>query len=130
MITEAKAAARRKAAFIMLVEQDLMLARFLAGLHSHKVHAAPLPSLPCSNSHSLTHSFTHSLIQSLTQSLLHSLTHPLINSLFHSRTHTHLLTHSLAHSPKHRHSVQAHPMSTCDDCHGSCIKTTVIGCKM
>ena len=42
MINEAKAAARRKGAFIMMVEQDLMLARFLAGLHSHKV----IPSLP------------------------------------------------------------------------------------
>ena len=34
---EAKSAARRKGAFIMMVEQDLMLARFLAGLYSHKV---------------------------------------------------------------------------------------------
>lgn len=41
MITEARGAARRKGAFIMMVEQDLMLARFLAGLYSHKVHAAP-----------------------------------------------------------------------------------------
>lgn len=34
---EAKGAARRKGAFIMMVEHDLMLARFLAGLYSHKV---------------------------------------------------------------------------------------------
>lgn len=35
---EAKAAARKKGAFIMMVEQDFMLARFLAGLYTHKVH--------------------------------------------------------------------------------------------
>lgn len=47
MIIEAKAAARRKGAFIMMVEQDLMLARFLAGLHSHKVLLSPCnPSFP------------------------------------------------------------------------------------
>ena len=39
---EAKAAAKRKGAFVMMVEQDLMLARFLAGLYSHKV--LPVPS--------------------------------------------------------------------------------------
>ncbi len=38
---EAKAAAKRKGAFVMMVEQDLMLARFLAGLYSHKVLAVP-----------------------------------------------------------------------------------------
>jgi len=38
---EAKAAAKRKGAFVMMVEQDLMLARFLAGLYSHKVIAVP-----------------------------------------------------------------------------------------
>ena len=46
MINEAKAAARRKGAFIMMVEQDLMLARFLAGLHSHKVTPSPPPFPP------------------------------------------------------------------------------------
>ena len=37
MMTEAKLAAKRKGAFVMMVEQDLMLARFLAGLYTHKV---------------------------------------------------------------------------------------------
>lgn len=41
---EAKAAAKRKGAFVMMVEQDLMLARFLAGLYSHKVLAVPSSS--------------------------------------------------------------------------------------
>ncbi|DBA86334.1 TPA: hypothetical protein ACH3X2_005568 [Trebouxia sp. C0005] len=36
IMMEAKAAAKRKGAFVMMVEQDLMLARFLAGLYSHK----------------------------------------------------------------------------------------------
>ena len=36
---EAKAAAKRKGAFVMMVEQDLMLARFLAGLYAYKVLA-------------------------------------------------------------------------------------------
>lgn len=56
---EAKAAAKRKGAFVMMVEQDLMLARFLAGLYSHKVlavsslttalfHYNPLPLQPSS----------------------------------------------------------------------------------
>ena len=39
---EAKAAAKRKGAFVMMVEQDLMLARFLAGLYSHKVLAVAI----------------------------------------------------------------------------------------
>ena len=34
---EAKAAARRKGAFVMMVEQDLTFARFLAGLYGSKV---------------------------------------------------------------------------------------------
>ena len=37
MFGEAKAAARRKGAFVMVVEQDLTLARFLAGLYGSKV---------------------------------------------------------------------------------------------
>lgn len=37
MMIEAKLAAKRKGAFVMMVEQDLMLARFLAGLYTHKV---------------------------------------------------------------------------------------------
>ena len=44
MLLEAKVAARRKGAYVMMVEQDLMLARFLAGLHPHK--ASPLTALP------------------------------------------------------------------------------------
>ena len=36
MLIEAKAAARKKGAFVMMVEQDLMLARFLAGLYTQK----------------------------------------------------------------------------------------------
>ncbi|DBA95519.1 TPA: hypothetical protein ACH3X3_013374 [Trebouxia sp. C0006] len=39
IVMEAKAAAKRKGAFVMMVEQDLMLARFLAGLYSHKWQA-------------------------------------------------------------------------------------------
>ncbi len=41
IMMEAKAAAKRKGAFVMMVEQDLMLARFLAGLYTHKVLAVP-----------------------------------------------------------------------------------------
>ena len=37
ILSEAKAAARRKGALVMVVEQDLTFARFLAGLHGNKV---------------------------------------------------------------------------------------------